>query len=376
MARIIKVGKGNYAARISWRENGKLRQKYKSGFRLQREAVNFATDFENKINQGVMVTKNIPFSDYFDEWYKTYKQPKITNVTLNRYKIISKVIQKYFKKTKLSNITRPTYQKFITFYGSDHAKDTVQKLNSIVRACVKSAIFDNLLTKDFTQNIELSWNKDRQIKVEYLSIAEINKLVSELENGRQRHFTSRYMILTAIYTGMRLGEIMALTWKDINFTWKTIDINKSWDYTNGGGFKSTKNDSSNRIIKVNDYILNLLKELKGNSKMVFENQYKTIPTSSAVNKTLRRIMKQAGIQKRGFHFHSLRHSHVAYLLANNVGLYSISKRLGHSDMSTTSKVYAYLIEEHKAKLDQQIENSLDKIGQKNKPTPKASNLMQ
>ncbi|KRL02492.1 tyrosine-type recombinase/integrase [Liquorilactobacillus capillatus] len=376
MARIIKVSKGNYAARISWRENGKLRQKYKSGFRLQRDATKFATDFENKINQGIAVTKNIPFSDYFDEWYKTYKQPKITNVTLSRYKIISKVIKKYFKNTKLGSITRPTYQKFITFYGSNHAKDTVQKLNSIVRACVRSAIFDNLLAKDFTQNVELSWNKDKQVKVEYLSIAEINKLVSALKSGRQKHFTSRYMILTAIYTGMRLGEIMALTWNDINFTWKTIDINKAWDYTNGGGFKETKNDSSKRIIKVNDSLLDLLKELKSDSKMVFENQYKTIPSSSAVNKTLRQIMKQSGIQKKGFHFHSLRHSHVAYLLANNVDLYLISKRLGHSDMSTTSKVYAYLIEEHKAKLDQQIENSLDKIDQKNKPAAKASNLMQ
>ena len=61
------------------------------------------------------------------------------------------------------------------------------------------------------------------------------------------------------------------------------------------------------------------------------------------------------------HFHSLRHTHVAYLLSENIDLYIISKRLGHSDISTTSRVYSYLIDEYKNRADNQIENIVDKL---------------
>lgn len=104
------------------------------------------------------------------------------------------------------------------------------------------------------------------------------------------------MILTAIYTGARLGEIQALQWSDIN-------------------------------------------------------------------RVLRKMLKELGIDKPSFHFHALRHTHVAFLLANEIDLYVISKRLGHSDITTTSRVYSYLIDEYKIRSDNQIEKLLD-----NRPT--------
>ncbi|MSE06279.1 tyrosine-type recombinase/integrase, partial [Lactobacillus salivarius] len=167
----------------------------------------------------------------------------------------------------------------------------------------------------------------------------------------------------AIATGARLGEIQALTWKDINFNFNfhTIDINKSWNETTKK-FQPTKNESSKRIIRVNQNTLDYLQDLKQNNHdMVFVNQYNTIPTSSAVNKTLRMCLKELEIDKPSFHFHSLRHTHVAYLLSENIGLYIISKRLGHSDISTTSRVYSYLIDEYKNRADNKIENIVDKL---------------
>ena len=172
-------------------------------------------------------------------------------------------------------------------------------------------------------------------------------------------------VLTAIYTGMRLGEIMALTWNDINF--KTISINKSWNYLDGGGFKKTKTKSSIKTISVNDDLLNLIVELKVNKQgLVFRNAYGQLPTSNAVNKTLRNAMSQCGIVKQDYHFHSLRHSHVAYLLANDVPLYIISKRLGHSNTTITADKYAYLIDEFKERSNEMIEDSLNELNPKSK----------
>ena len=170
------------------------------------------------------------------------------------------------------------------------------------------------------------------------------------------------MILTAIMTGMRISEVMALTWDDIDFKWQTISINKSWDYQNGGGFKPTKNKSSVRTIRVNQVLLDELHQLKGNDpKMVFKNQRGLIPSNNAINKTLHNILAELNIQKQDFNFHSLRHTHVAYLLSQGVDIYAISKRLGHADLSTTTDIYAYLIDEYKEKNDATIISKLDEL---------------
>lgn len=159
---------------------------------------------------------------------------------------------------------------------------------------------------------------------------------------------------------MRLSEIQALTWNDIDWLHQTITVNKSWNmYTQN--FKPTKNKSSNLTIKVNQALLELLSRLKKRhiSNLVFMTQFGSIPTSTAVNKTLKELLVEADIHRKNFHFHSLRHSHVALLLANGIDLYAISKRLGHSDIRTTSNTYAYLIDEYKKKTDNKITSALD-----------------
>lgn len=111
--------------------------------------------------------------------------------------------------------------------------------------------------------------------------------------------------------------------------------------------------------------MQLLSELKQNgNELVFLNQFKNIPTSNAVNKTLRKLLKEADITKKGYHFHSLRHTHVALLLYNGVDIYAISKRLGHSDLTTTTRKYAYMIDELKSKSDDHIEDVLDDLSKK------------
>lgn len=362
MANYMKRGK-KWQARITWRDsNGKLHQKSKSGFDTKMQAKQFAAKLEAKHLEGLNIENKETFSQYYQRWFETYREPQITNVTAKRYKIIKKQIQDSIGKQQLKKITRYQYQSFINDFGSNHAPDTVHKTNSILRACVKSAILDGLITKDFTQNVNLTADKSKIRKVDYLNLTEIKTLANSIIKDHDPTYTGKYMILTAIYTGMRLGEIMALTWDDINFPFKTISISKAWDYTNGGGFKETKNESSKRIIRVNSELLNILSELKVNhQELVFMESNGNIPSSNGVNKVLRALLKDNEIDCQGFHFHSLRHSHVAYLLSQGADIYSISKRLGHADISTTSKRYAYLLDEYRAKQDERIEEMLDNL---------------
>lgn len=362
MANFMKRG-SKWQARITWRDSdGKLHQKSKSGFDTKQQARQYAIKLEQEKLSGTDIEADPLFLDYYDTWYKTYKENIISKATARHYDFVHNIIDKYFHNKKLKKLNRSAYQRFINKYGADHAPETVKKVNTIIRACVKSAVLDGIIQKDFTGQVNLVANKDNEMHVEYLSLAEIRKLRDAVLSSRSRHFTSRYMILTAIYTEARLGEIQALTWKDIDFKQRTITIDKSWDYMSGGGFKPTKNESSNRTIRINKKLLDVLSELKVNgSTMVFMDQYHSVPTSNAVNKTLKSIMHKAKMDKQDFHFHSLRHSHVAYLLSQGADLYIISKRLGHTDTTITSKVYAYLIDEYQDKAENEIEKYLQNI---------------
>lgn len=357
---------GSWQTRISYKKrNGKYATFSKAGFKTKKAAQLYSNSIEDNIALGILPNdkKNSHvFAEYFNSWFEDFKKAKISERTQHRYIITYHELQNYFNQTEIENITRRKYQQFINAYGANHAKDTVKKVNSLIRACVHNAIYEDMITKDFTENVELVFNPKKSRKIEYLNMQEIQQLSAYSLNHINKNFTSHQMILTAIYTGMRLGEIQGLQWKDINTDFKTITVRHALNESTQE-LIPTKNEASNRIIRINQDLTDMFIEMKQHKRadLIFINQYGTVPTSAAVNKTLRESLKSLNIKRAGFHFHSLRHTHVAYLLYCGADLYAISKRLGHSDLATTTRVYSYLIEEYKVKTDNKIEQYLDDI---------------
>ncbi|WP_429971195.1 tyrosine-type recombinase/integrase [Fructilactobacillus sp. Tb1] len=374
MANVTKRGK-SWQARIDYYDDqGKRHFKSKSGFKTKKEAQIFISQMIVDKNSGKFIPDTPPlFYEYFWNWFEHYKEKVVTERTKKDYIQVRNVLKKYLPNKTIDKIDRYSYQQFIDEYGSTHSKATVYKLNSLVKACVKDAIYDGDINKNFINRVTLVYDKSKTWKIDYLNEKEMLMLTDYLIKTRNKHFTSKYMILLAIYTGARLGEIQGLKWKDINNNFKTININKSWN-SEENIIQPTKNESSNRIIRVNSKILEIIDELKDNkSDFVFTNQYKTIPTSSAINKTLKDSLKELGIEKKKFHFHSLRHTHVAYLLSKGIDIFIISKRLGHSNISTTTNVYSYLIDEYKNRSDDMIESILNNLNKDTKKDTRVEN---
>lgn len=370
MTEPYKRGK-TWTAQVSWYDaHGKRHYKTKGGFKTKASANKWRNKMEVAKDDQQISDANPIFAEYFKSWYETYKIPGKSKTTKVRYKVIYKKLKNYFGNAKLAKITRKSYQVFMNEYGEKHAKDTVYKTNGSIRSCIKDAIIDGIIQKDFTQKVNLTWNSERTRKIDYLNYQEVKELKASLLTNIKHTYISRYMLLTALYTGMRPGEIAVLTWHDINFKNQTVNINKSYDYDNDKidnydsdqVDKSTKNHNSVRIIKVDRNFLNIVSQLKANDhEKIFIGKDGTIPTSSAINKTLRKHLKKCDIDKPTFHFHSLRHTHVALLLFKNVPLYAISKRLGHADMATTAKKYAYMLDELRQQSDEQITKILDEL---------------
>lgn len=354
-----KKTKTGWSVRVSRRENGKLKQVYKAGFATKNEAKAFAQEIESSESIGKKREKT--FADYFTEWHETYKSGKVAPSTYRKYLHVDKILHDHFPDTTLSDMTRQKYQAFLNDYGANHSKEMMSEVNVYVRSCVKSALYDEILKKDFTIGIELPYDRSKTWSVDYLSLDEVKTLIHEATASLDPRYTSAYMVMTAIYTGMRLGEIAALTWNDIDFMHKTISVNKSYSYVQRE-LKEPKSKSSKRVIAVNDGLLRILQQLRPNGNiMVFVNSRGELPSSNAVNKTLRKLMANCGLEKKNFHFHSLRHTHVAFLLYQGVDLYAISKRLGHSDLTITMKKYAYLMQEYEAEQNKSIATKLQQL---------------
>lgn len=361
MANFMKRN-GKWQARVSWRDaDGKLHQKSKAGFATKAQAKLYAAELESELGKGVDVSADPVFADYFEQWYQTYREPHLAKNSKNQYVANVKIIKSYFKEIKLKSINRSFYQQFINDFGKNHAKGTVERLHAQIKSCVKSALADGIITKDFTYGIKSSYNDSLTHHVEYLSIDELKRLTKVVSDDLVPGNIPACMILIAIYTGARFGEITGLTWDDIDFDAKTITINKTWDYHSYQGFLPTKTPYSVRTIRINSTLLNELKRFDSNRHgRIFDIEMSTA-FNQQVNRRLKAYLKTAGIDKPSFHFHSLRHTHVAYLLSQGVDLYAISKRLGHANMSITSNVYAYFIDEYKRKSDNLIESKLDKL---------------
>lgn len=222
MASITKRGN-----KWQWREHGSLKQKSKSGFTTKREATVWATEQENTLNSGgSIVNSGTPFPDYFWQWYLDFKKNNVTERTSKTYEYAHKQLIQ-FLNDPIGNIDRKRYRTFMRDFGSRLAKSSVSKYNSLYHACVKEALYEGDVQRDFIDGVQIVYDKSRAMKVDYLTVSDMETLCNHLLNTRNRHYTSKYMIYTALLTGARLGELQALMWDDINPQFKTISINKA-----------------------------------------------------------------------------------------------------------------------------------------------------
>lgn len=289
-----------------------------------------------------MKRRNVLIVDYYKDWIQVYKSGAVRKVTLKKYELTLKRLEKLAPKLKLSNTTRIRYQELINSYAETHERQTVMDFHHHLKSAILDAVDEGLISKDPTRKVIIKGKNPRKKKIKYLNQYELHSLLTDLKLSSK--ISSDRLILLIAKTGLRFSEAIALTPDDFDFNHQYISVNKTWNYKDGGGFQPTKNKSSVRKVPI-DWMLvsqfaGLISDLQ-KDKPIFVKGDKIY--NSTVNDVLVRHCRKVNIPE--ISIHGLRHTHASLLLFAGVSIASVAKRLGHSSMTTTQKVYIHIIQE-------------------------------
>ncbi len=254
-----------------------------------------------------------------------------------------------FGKRKLNEITRQ-HVKDVCFQKLKEglSSRSVKYIATTISAIFNHAIEDNLVN----YNPALKPGKfikldSRTDKIDFLTPDEVNLLI-ETARG---HFPKLYpLLLTAVRTGMRQGEILGLKWEDIDFNGKFIEVKRGWDST-GKKFTTPKNGKTRRV-DMSDMLIETLRgwrkiqseiELKGGMRfdLVFPSDAGTPIDYCNLNKIYKKCLKKAEL--RNIRFHDLRHTYASLLINLGESLAYIRDQLGHYSIQITVDTYGHLI---------------------------------
>lgn len=346
----------------------KYRNITKRGFESSRQA----KLYESKLRLNDINNYNIE-DIYFNVLANKYLQRKEKDVTYATYikwnNIIKNIILPNIENKKISMINEKDCILFRDYidslnYMTSYKNTILSQYKAIFNYAVKYFGLSHnpsIIIKPF----RLTFNEKQKKKNEELNVWNIDEFSKFISCVDSEMYRCLFSIL--YYTGMRIGELQALQWKDI-YNGK-VHITKSLTkHTKKDRFeiKEPKNDSSMRNIDLGISLEKSIYSYKEKEMTIYgfnENWYifgRNEPIMySSIQCYLNKKIKQANVKK--ITLHDFRHSHASNLIANGINIVSISKRLGHSNINTTTRIYIHLIDKIDLELVKYIDTSFQKV---------------
>lgn len=295
-----------------------------------------------------------------------YKKKRVKSSTFYQYEQLKKWLLVYFdEKTDIKDLTILKIQLFLDEICTSHKKTTSINIFNFIKSLLFFAI-------------KFEFIEENQIKIKSLELIPKRKTIEDLKLDKEKEdiiytlsdldkifsqikkvkFEEKFIFYFGLKTGMRIGEILALTWNDVNFSENTIDITKNI-LKNVKQIDTPKTTSSVRTIYISDDIKEQLKKIKqiqnknrflhgekyikefrNNKELdyIFRLESGAKITYNILLNTLKKIKR---IDKN-FHFHRLRHSFCSQYLKQGVDVLHVSKILGHASVNTTMKIYSHI----------------------------------
>ena len=296
------------------------------------------------------------YQEWLDDWLCNYVQPSSKKRTYERYgEIVHQHVIPALGTTEMNDLTPFAMQRFVTellqkgnlHTGKGLSANSVNAIITVMQGSLKTAYMLGY-TCDYNAD-KIRRPRSDEKRVECFSLAEQKKIEQYILNKNQPKL---FGIFLCLYTGLRIGELLALEWSDIDLKKGELQVNKSChDGTDENGkfvriTDTPKTMSSIRIIPIPKQLLPMLREVKKKSRSIYvvSNGENGISVRS-YQRTFTLIQKNLEIPHRGFH--SLRHTFATRALECGMDVKTLSEILGHKSPTVTLNRYAHSLMEHK-----------------------------
>jgi integrase len=368
-----------WRAEINWIDSsGKIRRKCWKD-KKQSEVKAKLLEFKKQLLLDNVPEKpeNRKFREFADEWMITTQKPRLKPLSYDRKATtLTHQVYPYIGGIQISRLTHTQIQKMVNELNARGLSySTIKKAYEAVSSCLRYYRIKTSTSHNPCEGIALPEAKKKQSSdIKFFNAQERKKIATEATreySSGTRVYRLGWVFVLMMYTGMRIGELCALTWKDIDFKNKTITINKNAitlyerDAKGKSSSKiitqhSTKTSSGTRIIPMTEKAFDALIELY---KITGRFEHITTTTNgkrimpTRLSRTFYKILDAAGIRRAGCH--TLRHTFATMLFSNGCEVKIVSELLGHSNTKITENIYIHLIQQQKVKAIASIDKYSD-----------------
>ena len=316
--------------------------------------------------QTILQERRMKYGIWLDEWFCNYIRPSSKRKTCERYsEIIEKRLKVKLGEYELDELTPLVLQRYITELiesgnmktGKGLAANSVNGIITVIQNSLKLAYALGTIKEYAADKIRRPKTKEKEVTC--FTLSEQKKIERAALAGKKTKWLG---IVVCLYTGLRIGELLALEWKDVDFQKGVLTVSKSRHEgkDENGRYaqivESPKTVSSRRCIPLPKQILCELRMLKRKSRSVYviSNGESSIPVRS-YQRSFERLLKKLDIPHKGFH--ALRHTFATRALECGMDVKMLSELLGHKDPAVTLRRYVHSLMEQKKEMMNKVGNT-------------------
>ncbi len=325
---------------------GKNRKSTKRGFKTKREAEEWYRDFLMKQSQSC----DMKFCDFVTMYLDDMRHRLREHTLINKEYIIKDKLIPYFGEKRINEIRVAdirTWQN--TLIQQNFSQTYLKTINNQLSAIFNYAVRYYEL-KDNPCRKAGSMGKAKADEMEIWTKEEFQQFLDCLMDKRVSWLAFQILF----WTGIRIGELLALTFADVDLDGKIITINKSYQRLKGKDvITRPKTPKSNRKVNIPQFLVEDIQDYK---KSLYDPHPsdRVIPVAKTfLEKEMQRGMKLSGMKK--IHIHSLRHSHASLLIEMGFSPKEIAERLGHENIETTLNTYSHLYPDKQERLADRLD---------------------